>query len=357
MAEKITLKAAKKSGSSTLDKAMAAFAAASVGFVTYVMPADIFSGLVTGSGLPAVVPAAQPPLGDTARLAVVIAAAFATFLAVWLLLRALNKVPAGRKSGRKVAEVPNDPPRLRRADMHPDAPSRSPILAGRELGVPLDEMAVDERGAEQVDLAEVENVDYEAEWERPLPGFIEEAQPAVAAAPEAEPAEVEAEREPEETASDLPSWVAEDAEVAAAEESADSEAVPVEAGTVQPEEEAAEPAEMPFWAADEAEDVSAEETEERSEEAEPSLDEPAETPFAVQDQPELDELGQRLPKKQALEHESIDHLVDRVETGIGRRDRARWTSDQAAAPESEEDRNLQNRLRGAIGDLRRMARR
>jgi hypothetical protein len=373
MADKIKLKAEKNRSGSALDRAMAAFAAASVGFVTYVMPADIFARLVQGTGLPSIVPAARPPLGDTARLALVIVATLATFFGVWLILRALGKAPAKSK-GRKPVEVPNDPPRLRRADMHPDAPSRSPISAGRELGVPLDEMPVDERAGEQVDLAEVENVDYEAEWERPLPGFIEqEPAPVVEAeefgrvdavaeieAPEAPDApevdEVEASGEetgqPEATpeqadTSDLPFWVPEEA-------SADE--VVEEVGVVEePAADAAgtdEPAVMPFWteAAEATDDSWDDEIAE-----EESFEEPSGTASLIPQDHDLDELGQRLPKKQALDHESIDGLVERFETGVGRRQRAGWTSGQSA-PVSEEDKKLEERLRGAISDLRKISR-
>nr|WP_295370304.1 hypothetical protein [uncultured Sphingosinicella sp.] len=356
MADKIKTKAARKSSGSALDKAMSAFAAASVGFAAYVMPADLFTRLVQGSGLPAILPAARPPLGDTARVALVIAATLATFLGVWLLLRALGKAPASRK-GKKPVEVASEPPRLRRADMHPDAPSRSPISAGRELGVPLDDMPVDERGAEKVDLEEVENVDYEAEWERPLPGFIEEETLAQAevdepsSVQEAEEVEGWSEVEPEpeltsvdEDSSDRPFWVPEEA-------SADE--VVEEIGQVDaPAEEPAEsnePAVMPFWA------EAPEETDEVPEEDEAEEETAPTASLIPQEQHDLDELGQRLPKKQALEHESIDGLVERFETGVGRRKRGGWTSGQSA-PVSEEDKKLEERLRGAISDLRRISR-
>jgi hypothetical protein len=353
MADKIKTKVARNRSGSALDKAMSAFAAASVGFVTYVMPADLFARLVRGSGLPAILPAARPPLGDTARLSLVIAATLATFLGVWLLLRALGKAPAGRKN-KKPAEVASEPPRLRRADMHPDAPARNPISAGRELGVPLDEMPVDERAAEQVDLEAAENVDYEAEWERPLPGFIEQDVQPVAEADEApEATEVEdveawSEVEPEsevtsedEDASDRPFWVPEEAS---------PDQVVEEVGPADTEAEAPvqsnEPAAMPFWA--EAEEESDEASEEEA------FEESAATASLIpQEHHELDELGQRLPKKQALDGESIDGLVERFESGVGQRKRAGWGQ---SAPVSEEDKKLEERLRGAISDLRRISR-
>ena len=306
---------------SPLDTAMAVFAAVSVAFATYVMPADLLARLIAVSS-------------QTGRAALSLAAAIATFVGVALLLRALSKPPGSR---RAPVEVPNDPPRLRRADMHPDAPARNPILAGRELGVPLDDMAVDERSAEAVDLEEVENVDYEAEWERPLPGFIEsEADETDTHVEPDAPVAVAAEPVNE---SDLPFWVPEDASADEVVEEIESAEASAE-GSESAEEEAPV---VPFWA---------EEPEASDEEL--VLDEPAPAPIP-QEHHELDELGQRLPKKQALEQESIDGLVERFETGVGRRKRTAWTADQPA-PISEEDRKLEERLRGAISDLRKMSR-
>jgi len=116
----------------SIDVAMAGFAALAVGFVFVAMPGELFASLIGATGLAAIVPAAEPPLGDTARIAVALAAAAATFLASWLVLRALSK-PRPRVVTFTAAD-PVAPPRLRRADSHPDAPARHPILAGRDFG-------------------------------------------------------------------------------------------------------------------------------------------------------------------------------------------------------------------------------
>jgi hypothetical protein len=329
MAEKIKLKASKNSRGSPLDTAMAAFAAASVAFVTFVMPADLLGRVIMVSS-------------QTGRAAFSLAAALATFIGVKLLLGALSKAP-GRG---KPVEVVNEPPRLRRADMHPDAPARTPILAGRELGVPLDDMPVDERSGDAVDLDEVENVDYEAEWERPLPGFIENEAPRDVedvVAIDASDAGSLAPAEPAAEA-DLPFWVPEDA-------SADEVVEEIASAGADPETPepiaSSEPAAVPFWV-DEPEA-------ETPEVDELVLDAPEPPPAVPLEHHELDELGQRLPKKQALDHESIDGLVERFETGVGRRKRAGWTAGQSA-PASEEDQKLEQRLRGAISELRKMSR-
>src|SRR6476661_7169236 len=112
-----------------IDLGVAALAAVSVGFVTFAMPEALFSSLITASHLPDVVAAAAPPLGMKARLAVLAAGAGLTFALVWALLHALEPKPAGQAKKPRKAGDP-DAPRLRRADAHPDAPSRRPLFAG-----------------------------------------------------------------------------------------------------------------------------------------------------------------------------------------------------------------------------------
>ena len=167
---------ARKSSGSALDLAMAAFAGTAAGFVMFAMPDWQFHQIVELSGLPLVLSAAQPPLGTTARAAVVIAAAVGTWTLVWLVLRALSKKPAEPKPRSQPVEIEVPLPRLRRADAHPDAPARRPILAALELGAPLDQAPQNEI-PDEVDVAE-EALEEEAREEevasaeRPLPSFI-----------------------------------------------------------------------------------------------------------------------------------------------------------------------------------------
>ena len=139
MIENDIVKRAGARGASPLDLPMAALAALSVAFVAYAMPDPLFSGAVEATGLPGLLPAAQPPLGSTARLAVVIAGTIAAFLCTWLLLRALGTRPSSRRRAFS-REVHLEAPRLRRADAHPDAPSRRPLVAGLDLGEPFIEI-------------------------------------------------------------------------------------------------------------------------------------------------------------------------------------------------------------------------
>jgi hypothetical protein len=122
---------------SLLDLGLAGFAACSAGFAAFAMPEHLFSGLVAATGLPSVLSAAQPPLGATARLAFVAAVTLVTFGFVWSLMRALDRRPAAAAVGADelaAAELP----RMRRADAHPDAPVRRPLLARQDLAEPED---------------------------------------------------------------------------------------------------------------------------------------------------------------------------------------------------------------------------
>jgi len=190
------------------DAGLAALAAISAGFVAFAMPNPLFTGLVEASRLPEFLAAAQPPLGQTARLAAVGAAVLFAFAGVWTLMTLLGRVPARGKVGPgPEAEAP----RLRRADAHPDAPARRPLLA-RDLGEPLDLEDFAEAPADEAPFA---GTPFEEADHRPLPGFLvpqaPEPEPVTQAEPEwSEPeagpqwAEPESEPEPRPAAQALP---------------------------------------------------------------------------------------------------------------------------------------------------------
>jgi len=336
MADTNKLKTARPQGS-RLDKAMAGFLAASVAFVSLTMPGDIFAGLVGATGLPSLVPAAQPPLGTTARLIAAAAGAVAAFVLVSALLSALNKPARSRRhAGNKPVEAASEPPRLRRADAHPDAPSRSPILAGRELGVPLDEMAIEERPT--ADLADVENVDFEAEWERPLPGFIdEEPRAETGEAVDWEP--VNDILDPTAFTTAVPPDVAD-----APEPEAPLAALPVESTA----------SEIPFWVPPGGAPVEAVEPEFEASTAPEAAEPPMTVPFRKsRPRPEpsaaLPELADRLPEAGAAGSEGVDALVERFERGLGQR--------EALVGPGTSNSDLDRRLRSALGELRKISRR
>lgn len=169
------------------DAGLATLAAISAGFVAFAMPEPSFSALVTATPLPGLVAAAQPPLGETARLAAVAATALFVFASVWALLYVLGRKPRPVAVLEPVAE--DEPVRLRRADAHPDAPRLSPLMAARDLGEPAEERAV-------AAPAPVETA-------RPLPAFLVPEAPVVEHEAEPEPLLLD-EPEPEPVATSEP---------------------------------------------------------------------------------------------------------------------------------------------------------
>jgi hypothetical protein len=136
---------------------MAALAGLAAALLILWMPVGLVEMIVASSGLSEALPAAAPPLGLKARLMM---AGFAGLMAVGIvgLTRRDSGVPAledgkGRAHrvqgahkmgfafsrltalarGRVASDSDQDVPVLRRADAHPDAPSRPPIFASRDF--------------------------------------------------------------------------------------------------------------------------------------------------------------------------------------------------------------------------------
>lgn len=127
-------------GRNALDMPVAGLAALAAVFFAFAVPTDILSRMVSATGLPSLLSAAQPPLGLTARIAIAAAGALATFGLVFLLLRLLDRsgLDGGKAKPGPAAETDeqDEAPRLRRRDVHPDAPVRRPISATRDFGEP-----------------------------------------------------------------------------------------------------------------------------------------------------------------------------------------------------------------------------
>ena len=139
--------------------AVAAVAAGAVAFAAFAMPDDRFTQLVNFSGLPSILSAAEPPLGVTARLGVMTLGALATFLAVWPLLRWFDPPPVQEYHEHDdhddLFDGDWETPHVRRADAHPDAPTRRPIFAAQDLGEPGgDFQAEDSRGEDEIEFRE-----------------------------------------------------------------------------------------------------------------------------------------------------------------------------------------------------------
>jgi hypothetical protein len=298
------------------DAGLAALAAASAGFVAFAMPGSLFASLVETSRLPRFLPAAQPPLGDTARLAAAGAASLLTFAAVWALMALLGRAPAKRRP-RAEAEVEAEAPKLRRADAHPDAPARRPLLA-RDLGEPLELDDFHEAPAgDEPATAEPEH--------RPLPAFLvaQATEPEAAAEPGLEP-EPEPGPRPDETETRLD------------EPEPEPEAEP------QPQ-----PQPQPQWTPYEPDRAQAEPEPEPSTEWQPA---PRVEP------PAISELAAQLPEAEEEDSgQSLSQLVNRIEFGLSRKRQALPAAADASPVEEGPEEKVGHRLRSAINDLQKIA--
>ena len=106
-----------------------------VAAIVALMPTAMLETFVWTSGVAALVPAAQPPLGITARAVLAIMAGGLAGAVCWSVLFLLIG-PGGFLVGSIKARAVDAPPSVRRADAHPDAPPRRPISAA-DLGVPM----------------------------------------------------------------------------------------------------------------------------------------------------------------------------------------------------------------------------
>ncbi|MBX3562576.1 MAG: hypothetical protein KF780_12290 [Sphingomonas sp.] len=123
----------RSSGRSAIDLPVAALAALSVAFVAFAAPADLLGAAVALTGLPAILPAAAPPLGATARIVMALGGSAIVFGLVLALLGWLDRFAAPRRPHFAPVAEPESP-RLRRRDLHPDAPAVKPISAARDFG-------------------------------------------------------------------------------------------------------------------------------------------------------------------------------------------------------------------------------
>lgn len=139
-----------------------------VALVFALMPADLLGRLALDSGIAALVPAAEPPLGTTARMALVLVGGGGVGLVGWFALYLLIGTRSISISGRERSA--DAPPVLRRADAHPDAPARRPLFANRDLGTPFLEVRA------PVHLA-LEERDLPADLDQPLASFDPRAIP------------------------------------------------------------------------------------------------------------------------------------------------------------------------------------
>lgn len=103
------------------------------------MPSAWLNGVVSASGLPALLPVAEPPLGWTARAVLALGSGVLAAAVSWAVLYLLFG------PGGPLAAKPRPrglTPTVRRADAHPDAPPRWPLSAA-ELSAPAEPPALE----------------------------------------------------------------------------------------------------------------------------------------------------------------------------------------------------------------------
>ena len=143
----------------TLPLSVAVAVGLAVAIAIALVPMWRIEAVVSDTGLPAFLSIAEPPLGWTARAALMLFAALAV------------AVPVALPSSDAVEE--EAPPSVRRADAHPDAPPRPPVRAARDLGQPFLDPVV----PPEPELALPRDLDT------PMAMFDPEALPMVPAAP------------------------------------------------------------------------------------------------------------------------------------------------------------------------------
>ena len=116
---------------------------AAVGVVA--ISTDTLESLVWTTGVAALVPAAAPPLGMTARALLALGSGLLVAALLWSSLFLLFG-PGGFLVRRAPRE--DGVPVIRRADAHPDAPPRKPMSAA-DLGTPMMEVGVGSGGRDE----------------------------------------------------------------------------------------------------------------------------------------------------------------------------------------------------------------
>ena len=120
-----------------------------VAIVLLAVPTSLIESAVGASGIAAVLPAAEPPLGATARAALAFVLGSGMGVLVWCaLLLALGT--RGLTLGKRGLILPESPRNAQGPSGRDDAPPRrAPVLATRELGTPFLEVRAKPAAAER----------------------------------------------------------------------------------------------------------------------------------------------------------------------------------------------------------------
>lgn len=153
---------------------IAPLAAGAVGVLTAgvfaLLPTGTLEALVVDSGVAALLSAAEPPLGFTARVTLTLLCGGGIGLIAWFALF----LALGTRSVvlQRAAAPGEEAPVLRRADSHPDAPARRPLFANRDLGTPFLDVRAQARHIDADVLSEPEPDPIPEE--RPLPDDLDQ---------------------------------------------------------------------------------------------------------------------------------------------------------------------------------------
>lgn len=118
--------------------------AALFGLGSLAIPGSLLGAVVLKTGLPALVPAAAPPLGFTAHILIAFAlAVFGAVLGLALALRLRPSSPAEVRPADVVVPATEpegeDAYKVRARDAHPDAPPRRPLVLAEAFAEPVSE--------------------------------------------------------------------------------------------------------------------------------------------------------------------------------------------------------------------------
>ena len=118
---------------------VAAMFAAITAILILMTPPWLFERLIVASGLPELVPAAHPPLGETALTLCAIAGGFGVLTLLWAMLwlvgRFVKRNDRPKTRGRRIDPAAPAPPAV--SPTAAGTSRRAPIFAERELGAPF----------------------------------------------------------------------------------------------------------------------------------------------------------------------------------------------------------------------------
>lgn len=333
-------------------------------------PNPWFEAFIVKTGLPSLISAAEPPLGARARIVFALVAALIVTTVAWIGLNIFMRSRFAQPFNDPVSvyDLDDEPvmaSRRRRSDAHPDHPPRAPIMAGEDLGTPLDlvdvvaeeEESFEEAAEPQDNWAEAdawvpepeaepvaESMQFEIE--KSEQESVESASPDVWQADEVDDVEP-AMPVPEPVSEEMTPPFVQDEEQPHQPE-LEQDAFAAESEAPEPTVPAVEPQLAEADAEDQDEPIFTIPLRSRSEApAEPAEEraEPAQ-PETVSELPV--EPAHQTPAKTG----ELEELIDRLEAGLDRR-RARFEKEQAATP-SEGEQSMDSALREALDALHKV---